>query len=235
MEEADSSAAAPVPESRVRDEVLATPEPMPGWIPRAILLFLGGVAGLLILRWMLAELQSLLLILVVSFFLSFALEPAVDRLANRGMRRGAATGLVMDDPAGADLPERVRIGFGHDTGRSRRHVKLAIAAVDARDFHRCELQLTVQDHPGAFQDRLLQVARQFGIISDDHQRIAVAQHQRAFGDDAVRTPVIGQGAGLQDQVVKRDLDMTFGTDHAGIGGIDDPVRRQGGRKAGLRP
>lgn len=95
MEEADSSAAAPVPESRVRDEVLATPEPMPGWIPRAILLFLGGVAGLLILRWMLAELQSLLLILVVSFFLSFALEPAVDWLSHHGLRRGLATGLVM--------------------------------------------------------------------------------------------------------------------------------------------
>ena len=81
--------------TRVRDEVLATPEPMPGWVPRAILLFLGGVAGLLILRWMLAELQSLLLILVVSFFLSFALEPAVDWLSRHGLRRGLATGLVM--------------------------------------------------------------------------------------------------------------------------------------------
>lgn len=68
---------------------------MPTWVPRAIFLFLAGVAGLLVIRWMLAELQSLLLILVVSFFLSFALEPAVDWLSRHGLRRGLATGLVM--------------------------------------------------------------------------------------------------------------------------------------------
>ncbi|HUW00922.1 MAG TPA: AI-2E family transporter [Acidimicrobiales bacterium] len=70
-------------------------EPMPGWIPKAILLLLIGVAGLLAVRWMVSELRSLLLILVVSFFLSFALEPAVDWLSHHGLRRGLATGLVM--------------------------------------------------------------------------------------------------------------------------------------------
>ncbi len=68
---------------------------MPGWIPKAILLLLIGVAGLLAVRWMVSELRSLLLILVVSFFLSFALEPAVDWLSHHGLRRGLATGLVM--------------------------------------------------------------------------------------------------------------------------------------------
>lgn len=68
---------------------------MPAWVPRAILLFLAGVAGLLVLRWMTAQLRGFLLILLVSLFLSFALEPAVDRLAARGVRRGLATGLVM--------------------------------------------------------------------------------------------------------------------------------------------
>jgi predicted PurR-regulated permease PerM len=68
---------------------------MPPWIPRAIILFLGGVAGLLVIRWMVAELRSFLLIVVVSFFLSFALEPAVDWLSRHGWRRGLATGLVM--------------------------------------------------------------------------------------------------------------------------------------------
>ena len=70
-------------------------EPMPAWIPRAIVLFLSAVAAFLVIRWMVAELRSLLLILVVSFFLSFALEPAVDWLSQRGLRRGLATGLVM--------------------------------------------------------------------------------------------------------------------------------------------
>lgn len=72
-----------------------TRTPMPSWIPRAILLALVGVASLLVLRWMLAELQSLLMVLVVSFFLSFALEPAVDWLSHHGIRRGLATGIVM--------------------------------------------------------------------------------------------------------------------------------------------
>src|SRR5690606_4460995 len=53
---------------------------MPAWVPRAILLFLVGVAGLLVVRWLIAELESFLLILFVSLFLSFALEPAVNWL-----------------------------------------------------------------------------------------------------------------------------------------------------------
>jgi predicted PurR-regulated permease PerM len=70
-------------------------ERMPAWIPRAILLAVAAFAGLILLRWMIGRLAPLLLILVVSFFLSFALEPAVDWLSRRGIRRGLATGMVM--------------------------------------------------------------------------------------------------------------------------------------------
>ncbi|MCB0977009.1 MAG: AI-2E family transporter [Acidimicrobiales bacterium] len=73
----------------------AVRDTMPAWVPRAIFLFLGGVTGLYVLRWLVGELQGFLLILLVSLFLSFAFEPAVDRLSRRGMRRGLATGLVM--------------------------------------------------------------------------------------------------------------------------------------------
>jgi predicted PurR-regulated permease PerM len=69
--------------------------PIPAWYPKALLLTLAGVAALMIVRWMIGELESLLLLLVVSFFLSFALEPAVDWLSRHGIRRGLATGLVM--------------------------------------------------------------------------------------------------------------------------------------------
>lgn len=76
------------------------PEPdsrdaMPAWVPRAILLFLLGAAGLFTVRWLLQELQSFLVLVVVSLFLSFALEPAVNRLNRMGIRRGLATGMVM--------------------------------------------------------------------------------------------------------------------------------------------
>ena len=68
---------------------------MPPWLPRAMMLFFGGVVLLLAGEWLLVRLSSLILMLVVSLFLSFALEPAVDWLAQRGWRRGSATGLVL--------------------------------------------------------------------------------------------------------------------------------------------
>ncbi|MEU6186032.1 AI-2E family transporter [Nocardia sp. NPDC047038] len=67
---------------------------MPPWLPRAFLLAAATVTGLLAAFWVLERLRSLLTILLVSLFLAFAIEPAVNWLARRGMRRGPATGLV---------------------------------------------------------------------------------------------------------------------------------------------
>jgi predicted PurR-regulated permease PerM len=64
---------------------------MPPWLPRAIVLSLVGVAALLLGYWLLLRLRSLLVILLVSLFASVAIEPAVNALARRGWRRGAAT------------------------------------------------------------------------------------------------------------------------------------------------
>ena len=70
------------------------PDDMPRWVPRAIVLFFVGVAGFLVLRWLVTELRALLMVLLVSLFLSFAIEPAVNWLAARGWRRGTATALI---------------------------------------------------------------------------------------------------------------------------------------------
>jgi predicted PurR-regulated permease PerM len=59
-----------------------------------MLLFFAGIAALFTVAWLIRELRELLLILLVSLFLAFALEPAVNYLARRGWRRGLATGLV---------------------------------------------------------------------------------------------------------------------------------------------
>lgn len=67
---------------------------MPGWVPRAILLFFGGVVGLLTASWLIRELRGLLLILLISLFIAFALEPAVNYLDRRGWRRGPATAAI---------------------------------------------------------------------------------------------------------------------------------------------
>lgn len=66
----------------------------PRWVPRAVLYGAVGVAGFLIAQYLFVKLSDLLTILLVSLFLSFAIEPAVDSLAERGWRRGPATGLV---------------------------------------------------------------------------------------------------------------------------------------------
>ncbi|WP_280308665.1 AI-2E family transporter [Nocardia abscessus] len=67
---------------------------MPQWLPRAFLLAAATITGLLAAFWVLERLQGLLTVLLVSLFLAFAIEPAVNWLARRGMRRGPATGLV---------------------------------------------------------------------------------------------------------------------------------------------
>jgi predicted PurR-regulated permease PerM len=70
------------------------PRTMPPWLPRAIGLFMLGIAGLFVLQWLLLRLRTLLILLFVSLFLAIAIEPAVNALARRGWRRGAATAVV---------------------------------------------------------------------------------------------------------------------------------------------
>ncbi|WP_336087617.1 AI-2E family transporter [Nocardia sp. SSK8] len=71
----------------------SVPRP-PRWLPRALLYAVLAVAGLIAAFWILGKLQGLLTVLMVSLFLAFAIEPAVNWLAARGVRRGAGTGAV---------------------------------------------------------------------------------------------------------------------------------------------
>ncbi|MFD4431020.1 AI-2E family transporter [Nocardia sp. NPDC058497] len=66
----------------------------PRWLPRSLLYATLAIAGLIAAFWVLGKLQGLLTILMVSLFLAFAIEPAVNWLAARGVRRGAGTGVV---------------------------------------------------------------------------------------------------------------------------------------------
>lgn len=66
-------------------------------LPRALTIALGVGLGILLLeitQGIVSKLQGLLVAILVSLFLSFAMEPAVQWLARRGMRRSFATGLV---------------------------------------------------------------------------------------------------------------------------------------------
>ncbi len=67
---------------------------MPPWIPRLIVFVIVGVAAFLLGKWAFERLQSLVVSLLFSLFLALAIEPAVNMLARRGLRRGLATLIV---------------------------------------------------------------------------------------------------------------------------------------------
>lgn len=67
---------------------------VPPWLFRAILTGAAALGGLYVLGWLIAELKTLIVIVLVSFFLSFALEPAVNRMERVGIRRGVGTGIM---------------------------------------------------------------------------------------------------------------------------------------------
>jgi predicted PurR-regulated permease PerM len=73
---------------------LAARAGMPQWIPHLLVMVAGMVvvlfAGLAVFR----SLRGLIVLLLISAFLATALEPAVNFLANRGWRRGVATGAI---------------------------------------------------------------------------------------------------------------------------------------------
>jgi predicted PurR-regulated permease PerM len=68
---------------------------MPPWIPKLLItVILYFVAAYLLLQGLL-RVRNLVFMVIVSLFLSFAIEPAVNFLAQKGWRRGAATGFIL--------------------------------------------------------------------------------------------------------------------------------------------
>lgn len=67
---------------------------MPRWLPKAMVLALALIACFQLGSWAFYQLIGLLTNILIAFFLALAVEPAVGRMAARGMRRGLATFLV---------------------------------------------------------------------------------------------------------------------------------------------
>jgi predicted PurR-regulated permease PerM len=76
---------------------------MPRWVIPAIVLFWTGYLLTFTGRFVFDRLSSLLVLLLVSIFLSLAIEPGVNRLAGRGWRRGRATLMILLGVLGAFL------------------------------------------------------------------------------------------------------------------------------------
>ncbi|WP_420075697.1 AI-2E family transporter [Streptomyces sp. JL3001] len=67
---------------------------MPRWLPRSMVLALLLVGVFQLGSWAFHQLLGLLINILIAFFLALAIEPAVSRMAARGMRRGLAAFLV---------------------------------------------------------------------------------------------------------------------------------------------
>lgn len=68
---------------------------MPRWVWKAVAVFWLGFLVMSVVRFGFHRLSSLLILVLVSLFLSLAIEPGVTRLAARGWRRGRATILIL--------------------------------------------------------------------------------------------------------------------------------------------
>jgi len=77
-----------------RDGWFAERAKTPSWVNGAILRLFSTVVGLVVVWWLARRLSGLLVLVFISIFLSFAIEPFVNALERRGVRRGLGTGLV---------------------------------------------------------------------------------------------------------------------------------------------
>lgn len=87
-----------------------SPQRMPKWVPRAILLFWLGFLTTLVARELFHKLSNFFVLLLIALFLALAIEPAVNRLAARGWSRGSATGLMLVSVFVAVIAFSVAIG-----------------------------------------------------------------------------------------------------------------------------
>ncbi|HEY0520082.1 MAG TPA: AI-2E family transporter [Ilumatobacteraceae bacterium] len=73
----------------------SAPEHMPRWAWKAAAVFWLGYILAIVTRSVWTSLSALFILLLVSLFLSLAIEPGVNRLASRGWRRGTATAVIL--------------------------------------------------------------------------------------------------------------------------------------------
>ncbi|MEQ8842391.1 MAG: AI-2E family transporter [Acidimicrobiales bacterium] len=80
-------------ETRATDTWMAATS-VPRWIVKAIALFWLGWIAVYVGTGMVRSLRSLLIVALISLFISFAIEPAVNRMEHRGIRRGLGVWIV---------------------------------------------------------------------------------------------------------------------------------------------
>lgn len=155
----------PVPQKTEESAVRGASRP-PAWLTRAIIYVFVGVLSLSILAWVFVRLKGLLVLLLISLFISFALEPAVNKLESRGWRRGVATATMF---LGLMV---VTIGFGVAMGSVL--IDQITRLVDLAPGYIEDVQSWIESRFGREieVDELSEVFRQGGSINDIASRLA---------------------------------------------------------------
>ena len=91
---ASESSPAPVTENGVGDTIFSATANVPRWVYKAIIAFWVGWVVVYIGTGAVRALRSLIVVVLISLFLSFAIEPAVNRMERWGIRRGFGVWLV---------------------------------------------------------------------------------------------------------------------------------------------
>ncbi len=68
---------------------------MPSWVPRLVAIIILSILAIVVTVFIIVKLAGLISLILVALFLSFALEPLVNRLVNTGWNRTAATGTIL--------------------------------------------------------------------------------------------------------------------------------------------
>ena len=89
-----SEALPDIPEASDNRGWFANRSATPSWVNGTIARVVIAIVALVVLWWVGRKLSSLILLVFISLFLSFALEPAVNSLEKRGVRRGIGTGVL---------------------------------------------------------------------------------------------------------------------------------------------
>lgn len=71
------------------------PRQAPPWLRRGVVFVLIAIAGFQAALWLFDNLRGFLGLLFLAWLFAISVEPVVDALERRGMRRGVATGLVL--------------------------------------------------------------------------------------------------------------------------------------------
>jgi predicted PurR-regulated permease PerM len=155
---------------------------MPRWIPRLIVMVTLVIVGLFAAYHMLKAVRTLLVLLLISFFISIALEPGVNWLNRKGWRRGWATGAIF-------LIFVLVVGL---------LIGLMVPLVVSQVSH------FIENLPG-YVDQVARIADRFGIdFSSDRLREALANIQNDLGRFAadVAGGIFGVGTALLGTVMQ---------------------------------